>query len=86
MNQLKETLEAKEGKSGRRQVEKDEDGIVFDRDTDGQKSNDWPGSAQNCRSKKRLSAETASKLAIRPETQGRRPDGRDEALNAHGGS
>ncbi len=39
MNQLKETLEAKRAKSRReRQVEKDEDGIVFDRDTDGQRA------------------------------------------------
>ncbi len=37
---------------------------------------------KNCGSKKRLSVETASKLAdkTRELTQGRRPDGRDEAL------
>ncbi len=42
-----------------------------------QKSNDWPSVNQNCGSKKRAIAETASKLA--DKTRKHEKDGRDEA-------
>ncbi len=57
LNQLKETLEAKENEIEReRQVEKDEDGIVFDRDALMDKEQRLSRAcSKNCRSKKRLS-------------------------------
>ncbi len=56
MNQLKETLEAKENEtiSEKDRLKKDEDGIVFDRDAiDGQRANDWPSVLKNWRSVRR---------------------------------
>ncbi len=82
MNQLKETLEAKENvklsprKTG---VAENEDGIVFDRDfTDGQRATIAERARANCGARRKLIAETRLKLQIRPEsaTQGKQHPGR----------
>ncbi len=63
-NQLRETLEAKENVKSEpreRQVEKDEDGIVFHRRTEGQRVERLPSVLKNCEQEEAI-AETASKL------------------------
>ncbi len=61
MNQLKETLEAKENETVReRQVEKDEDGIVFDRDALMDKEQRLAKRAQELREQEEAVAETLS--------------------------
>ncbi len=63
--------EREQGNQSERQVEKDESGIVFDRDALMDKKNDWPGVLKNCRDKKRLSRRRLAEW--KPEaTQGKK--------------
>lgn len=85
LNQLKETLEAKEVDliARERQVEKDADGVVFDRDAVEAKEAKLAERVQELREREDAIAETASKLADKTRELNLREedlDGRDEAL------
>lgn len=85
LNQLKETLEAKEADliARERQVEKDADGVVFDRDALDAREAKLAEQAQELRGREEAIAETASKLADKTRELNLRAedlDDREEAL------
>ena len=85
LNALQATLQAKEQAliARERQVEKDEDGVIFDRDAVEAKEAKMAERAQELRAQEEAIAETASKLADKTRELNAREedlDGRDEAL------
>lgn len=85
LNALQATLQAKEQAliARERQVEKDEDGVIFDRDAVEAKEVKLDERAQELRAQEEAIAETASKLADKTRELNLREedlDGRDEAL------